>query len=407
MLECAILAIGEELLEGSVVDTNSSFLGRLLVENGATPRIVRTVGDSIAEISAAMREAMDKCQLVLTTGGLGPTFDDLTSEAMAKACDKRTILYEEVKEHVQKRLNRLNLTMGDSQLRQAMLPEDAILFKNEHGTAYGFGSEYKKSLIIAMPGVPAEMKIMFSEQVLPFIKERFNLCPTYRSTLRFAALPESKLDDVISKVGIPENVRCIINASSGEVLVKVRSENAAVAKKFADAIRSAYPEHYYGKDDDSPAGALVEELRSKNLSLAVAESCTGGLLGGAITDISGSSDVFYGGVISYANDVKRSQLNVSQDILDTRGAVSEECAMAMADGVSKLMNATCAISITGVAGPGGGTPDKPVGTVWLCAKFADKLKTKCIHASGGRADVRARSVKTALLLLLQLIRHGQ
>jgi nicotinamide-nucleotide amidase len=406
MNSCIILSIGAELLEGSVVDTNSAFISGKLSAQGIATKAIRMLPDDMADLTAGIKEAMSQSKLVLTTGGLGPTFDDLTAEAMAKACDKELVVYEEVHKHIVWRLGTLGVVANDGHLRQAKLPADAILFRNDNGTAYGFGVEHNGSLIIAMPGVPAEMKPMLMEQLMPFLAKRSPFHPPYRATLHFGNLPESDLDAYVLEIGIPSDVQCIINASSGEVLLKVRSQNYQAAEAFANKVKERFIKHYFGDDSQSPAEVLVSRLKEKGYTLAVAESCTGGLLGGAITAVNGSSQAFVGGVISYSNDVKINQLGVPKDIIDQYGAVSEECAIAMVNGVQKLMQTDCAISVTGIAGPDGGTAEKPVGTVWLALKNRDIIHTRKLLCSGGRDDVRTRSVKSAVITMIQLLNQA-
>lgn len=403
MIECAVLAIGEELLEGSVIDTNSAFISRTLMDIGISPRIVRLVPDDLDEIAAVISDCMGKYPVVITTGGLGPTFDDLTIEAAAAACGVKTSLVEEVKDHVEKRLGGFGLLLTELQLKQAMLPEGAIPLPNPNGTAWGFAKEKGSSVVISMPGVPLEMRPMMKNHVIPYLQNRFNPHTPYKIDLRFCNLPEPTLDEAVRDTGIPQDVTCIINASMGEVILKVRSGDKSSGAAFAAKIKERFEANFFGYNDESPAVALVNRMKSLNFTVSVAESCTGGLLGAEITAVPGSSDVFYGGVISYANAVKTNMLNVPVDILNTAGAVSEECAIAMAEGVKALLKSDCAISITGIAGPGGGSEDKPVGTVYICVIHGDKKLVKRFTFGGERQDIRLRAVKTAVVMMLTLI----
>jgi nicotinamide-nucleotide amidase len=405
MIECAILAVGEELLEGTVADTNSSFIAKILSANGFSPRLISVLPDDISVIVDTIRTTMQNYSIVITTGGLGPTFDDLTAASVAEACNVPLIYYSVVAEHIEKRLARLGVKINENHLRQAELPAESILFPNVNGTAYGFGVRFGNSVVISMPGVPGEMRTMFCETVLPFILKEAKPKTVYRVDLRFANIPESDVDTVIRNVGVSDDVRCIINAIHGEVIVKIRSDNQATAKYLADTLQRELAQNFIGTDGESPAMVLVKCLHDMQLTLSVAESCTGGLLGGAITAVPGSSSVFQGGVIAYANNIKANQLGVQEDVIRKHGAVSKECAIAMAESVAKLMNTDCAISVTGIAGPDGGTPEKPVGTVYICAKAGEKSVCRGFTFGGEREDVRKRAVTTAVIMLLMLVKE--
>ncbi|MDR2884264.1 MAG: CinA family nicotinamide mononucleotide deamidase-related protein [Deferribacteraceae bacterium] len=400
MVECAILAIGEELLEGSITDTNSAFIAKTLSMSDFSPRLITVLPDDPTPMTEQIRSAMQRYNIVITTGGLGPTFDDLTAACVATACDVHLKFYPEVAAHVEKRLARFNIKVNENQLRQAHLPEESVLFHNENGTAYGFGVHYGRGFVASMPGVPAEMRPMFKDLILPYLIENYKPTAVYRVDLRFINIPEPDVDEVIRKMGVPSDVRCIINVSGGEVIVRIRSNNIPVAKNMADTLRRELDGSFIGTDEESPASVLVSMMAKRNLTLSVAESCTGGLLGGEITSVSGASSVFHGGVMAYDNSVKVNQLNVPESVLESYGAVSEECAKAMADGVATLIGTDCAISVTGIAGPDGGTADKPVGTVWIGVKVKDKVLTKQFLFGGVRGDIRKRAVNSAINMII-------
>ncbi len=404
MIPCVIFGIGAELLEGSVADTNSAFISKKLTAEGMSPQLIALLPDAKDAIAASIEAAMRQYPLVLTTGGLGPTFDDLTAEAVAHACGVRAVMFETVKEHITKRLTRLNVAVNDNHLRQALLPEGSVLFHNEHGTAYGFGVEAHGSIVISMPGVPYEMHAMFTGGVLPYLRDRFTLKAPFRIDLRFGNVAESDVDVVIRRLGIPDGVTCIINVSMGEVVVKIRDDGAHGGGQFAEKIKEELAYCYLGRNDEGPAVAAVKLLKEGGFTLSVAESCTGGLLGAAVTSVAGASDVFVGGVISYDNKVKSGQLGVPEEILRKYGAVSEECARAMAGGIKKLLLTDCAISVTGIAGPSGGTAEKPVGTVYIAVSCGETIECRRFLFSGGRDAVRERAVKSALAMLVKVVR---
>ena len=401
MIPCAIFAIGAELLEGSITDTNSSFISKHLTAAGFSPQLITLLPDDKEIISLSVKSAMQRFPIVVTTGGLGPTFDDLTSEAVAQACGVTTALFTEAERVLTERLNRLNVKINKNHLRQAFLPEGSKLFRNSYGTACGFCVTAYGSIIISMPGVPYEMRSMLNDGVIPFLKERFSPKEPFMIDLRFGNAPESDVDSVICGLGIPKGVTCIINAGMGEVTVKIRDGGSNGGKQFAEKVKAALNHCYIGQNDENPAATALRLLNERGLTLSVAESCTGGLLSGLVTSAAGASKSFVGGVISYDNKVKIEQLRVPESLLQKSGAVSEECAVAMAKGVRALLDTDCAIAITGIAGPAGGTPDKPVGTVYIAVAIGEKVECRRFFLSGDRTAVREKAVKNALYMLIR------
>lgn len=405
MLNAAIFAIGEEILDGSIVDTNSSFIAKKLLNIGVNVKTIRALPDNLIDIVSELREAVKSYPLVITTGGLGPTFDDLTAEAVSMAAGVGAKLNKEAFDHIKKRLAGYNLELNDGHTHQATLPENAVLIQNNHGTAMGFMVEFDNgAYTVSLPGVPFEMKPMFTDYAVDMIRSRFNLSRPYICDMRFIKIPESDVDMVIKSIGIPSSTKCIINAGVREVTVRVRDMDFQVGSKFADSIKSKLENFYFSSGEESLADAVINILKMKKFTLSVAESCTGGLLGGSLSSVPGASEAFYGGVISYDNVVKMNQLKVSQDILTSYGAVSSECAAAMAEGVKNLLSTDCTISVTGIAGPDGGSDEKPVGTVFIGICANGETTVKKYRFYGGREDVRNSAVKSALMdLYLRLI----
>lgn len=396
MVKTAIFAIGSELLEGSITDTNSAWLGSRLSKAGFSIEDVRLIPDNREKIVKILKEGLKQYDVILTTGGLGPTFDDLTAETVAEATGRVTAMNPDARDHMLKWLNRRGVTIKDSHERQAMLPADCMIFKNGSGTAFGFGVEQNGSVIISMPGVPYEMYKMFDRYVKPYLLKRFVLSERFITDVRIAGLPESDVDDVIREMNIPDGIECIINVSRGECIVKFRGFIQAHVDEYAKKLAERFPDNFVGFGNEGLAAVLLRTLREKGLTLAVAESCTGGMLGKDLTEVSGSSDVFMGGVISYSNDMKERLLRVPKNIMINHGAVSEETAKAMAIGAANQIRTQCAISITGVAGPEGGTEEKPVGTVCIGYCVKGDVTTKRYQFPGDRETVRVRAVKTAL-----------
>ncbi len=403
MIKVAIFSIGEELLEGSVVDTNSAFIGGKLAEIGLAPRMIKTLPDDADTIIEAVRSTAAEYQVIITTGGLGPTFDDLTISSIAGAFGLPLVKDEAAAQHIVNRLSSFNIQVNDAQMHQAFFPEGAEVLPNPNGTACAMRLEAGGCVIFSMPGVPHEMKWILTEQIIPWLEKRFKLKNIYRSDLYFVNLSESSADSVIRKMGVPQDVRCIINVSDGTVVVKLRADTPEKIAPLAEKLKTELKDNYAGDDPRGIAHIAVELLKAGKLTLAVAESCTGGLLGGEITRIAGVSEVFYGGVISYDNSVKINTLGVPSEVISSAGAVSEECALAMAAGVKTIMNTSCSISVTGIAGPDGGSADKPVGTVYIAVMVHDITVCKRFALRGDRDVIRRRAVAAALGLLISAL----
>lgn len=405
MIKCAIFAIGSELLEGSIVDTNSAWIGSRLVKAGFDVEQVRLIPDNKEMIVKIFREAIGHYDAIFTTGGLGPTFDDLTADTVAEAVGVKTVINEKAKEHVLSRLSKLNIQLRDTHLNQARLPEGCMLFDNNRGSALGFGVEKDGTVMISMPGVPYEMYLMFEEQVMPFLRQRFSMRERFVIDVRIGGLPESDVDEALREFGFPDGMECIINVAKGEILVKLRGFDKAVVEEYAERVRKRFEKDFVGFGQDNLPAVLLRLLREKGMTLATAESCTGGLIGKSITDIAGSSDVYMGGIISYSNDVKMRLLRVPEHILVEHGAVSEECARAMVVGAANQLKTRCAVSVTGIAGPDGGTAEKPVGTVCIGLCVDKTVVTKKFQFSGDRDAIRIRTMKAALFELINLVKQ--
>lgn len=401
---CAILAIGSELLEGSVTDTNSGFIGGALARVGIKPVFIRLVPDDRDMIINALKEAASLYPLVLTTGGLGPTFDDITAACLAEAAGVKLSLNDIAFAHMKARLETIGVPLRESHIRQAMLPDGCDIFQNNAGTAMGFGMALKSSYVISMPGVPHEMTLMFSEYVLPFIKNKYTVKNIIHRHLRFGLTPESEVDKAITEIGIPDGVECIINAGKSEIVVKLRSEKENELNSFADKLAALFPETFMGFDVSGPAEVLLSLLSEKKASVATAESCTGGLVGKLITDIPGASASYPGGLITYSNEAKIKMLNVRPETIKEHGAVSAETAAEMAEGVRRVFNSLYGISVTGVAGPDGGSAEKPVGTVFCAVSDGNKTITRKFSFRGDRESVRQRSANAALVMAFCFIK---
>ena len=406
-MRSCILSIGSELLEGSVVDTNSAFIGSSLSHYGTAPDMIRMVKDNKEEIISLFQSLSKEFDVILTTGGLGPTFDDITAECLACACGVDVTLNEKAYKHMKERLERAGVLLNKEHEHQSMLPCGCNLYYNEKGTALGFSMHLNKADIICMPGVPVEMKTMFLNEVLPVLKEKFSLKEITYKDLHFLSIPESYIDTAIRNLQISSDTECIINAGSGKVIVKLRGHNHQEIDGISKVLVSAFKENYLGDNIADEAKLIVDLLNEKKQTVSFAESCTGGLLSEYITNISGASAVFMGSVVSYDNSVKQNVLNVPKDILKEYGAVSAECASFMANGVKDLMKTDYSVSVTGIAGPLGATDTKPVGLVYIGTACKNGTSVYKNIFNGDRQQIRMRSAKKAMFHLLNMIKGKQ
>ena len=406
-MDIEIVTIGDELLLGFTIDTNAAHLAREFAALGI--RIVRrtTAGDDPDTIASAVRDALDRTGAVITTGGLGPTADDMTKPAIAGLFGRGMIMDGDILSALEARWQkRFAHALPDSNRQQALVPEGATILANRHGSAPGIWLEDERGRWVAMlPGVPREMRGMLADTLMPRLRDRVGADATVvRSrTLRTANIAESALADRLGEhargvLGLPlaflpgsEGVDLRVTASGLPAVEAERRLEQAVA-----ILRELAGSVVYGEGDDDLAALLMAPLAARRATVAVAESCTGGLLGGRFTAVPGSSSVFLGGVIAYANEVKTRELGVDPDLIETHGAVSEQVARAMASGVRARFGSTVGIGVTGIAGPGGGSEGKPVGTVWVAVDLAGSIHAVRGVLPGDRNEIRHRGTQLAL-----------
>lgn len=412
-----LFTIGDELLLGFVVDTNAAHIARTLADAGILVTRRGTVPDDPLAIVSAIGEALDRTGAVITTGGLGPTSDDLTIPAIAELYGRPLALDEGVLARIEERFRSMGYQSGmpAGNRQQAMLPEGARILHNNHGSAPGIFIEDERGRWVAtLPGVPREMRGMLADTLLPLLRERMARtgapATVVRSrTLRTTGIGESALAESLGALakgvsGLPLAYNPKWQGTDIRLTVSGASPEAAddrLARAVAQ-LMAVCGSHVYGEDDDDLAAVVLERLRARGTRLATAESCTGGLLGARITAIAGSSDVYVGGVVAYDDAVKVRELGVPDELLAGHGAVSEEVAHAMAEGVRVRFDTEVGISITGIAGPGGGTPEKPVGTVWIAVAIGDEVRTVGRKFVGDREEIRLRATQAAL----DLVRRG-
>jgi len=421
-MQVELITIGDELLLGFTIDTNAAHISRTLAAAGV--EIVRrtTVGDEPDKIAGAVREALERTGAVITTGGLGPTSDDLTKPAIAKIFGREMKLDEAIATALEQRWRARfpNTSFPATNRTQAEIPDGARILTNRHGSAPGIWLEDDKGRWVAMiPGVPREMRGMLAEEVLPAIKSRTKGAESVvlSGTLRTTGIAESAIAELLGPnfLGEPGTelgslpLAFLPSVAGVDLRVTAKGLPRARAEKLVrEAIlklRSRVSAYAYGEDDTDLAAVVLERLRSLGLKLAVAESCTGGMLGERITSIPGSSEVFLGGIIAYHNDIKVKALGVRAEDIERHGAVSEPVALQMASGVRERTGADVGVSVTGIAGPGGGTPDKPVGLVWISVHGTD-AKARRFHVFGDRAEIRQRAAQAALEMVRRTLSNG-
>ena len=410
-MKLEVITIGSELLLGQIVDTNAAELGRALA--GAGAEVVRhlSVADRPEAIRAAVGESLQRTGFVITTGGLGPTRDDMTKLEVAALFGKPLRLDEGVLRSLEERFRRLGRPMPAVNRTQAEVPEGATVLPNPRGTAPGLWVEDAQGRVVVMlPGVPSEMRGLLAEEVLPRIAQRSGGQVVRSRTVRTTGIAESALAERVG--AIEEDIAPLTLAylpSTEGVDLRVtawglREDDAERRLTGAAAtLRERAGDHVYGGDGADLASVVIDHLRARRARLVIAESCTGGLLGSRITAVPGASDVFIGGVVAYDNVVKSGMLDVAPELLAREGAVSEEVVSAMALGVQRQFAGEAALAITGIAGPGGGTVEKPVGTVWMAARLGTAGRALQRIFPGDRGEIRARAAQGALDLLRRLI----
>jgi nicotinamide-nucleotide amidase len=403
-----VLSIGNEVLSGRTLDTNFQFLARLLEESGARVVGHQAVPDDAAAIAAALTLARSRADLVVCTGGLGPTRDDLTVDAVARALGRRVVRDEAVLADVRARwVSMLRAPMPPSNDRQADLPEDAVAWKNPVGSAPGIHLALEAGKhVVLLPGVPEEMRELARLHLAPLVREASTITVDY-CVMRTVGIAESLLEQCLGDVTARlDGAAVAYLPGQGGVDVRMTlpggldaAARAAWSERARALVRDAARDYVYSEDDRPLEQVVGDLLGERGWRLAVAESCTGGLLGGRITSLAGSSRWFDGGAIVYANEAKTREAGVAPELLAAHGAVSEEVARALARGIAARFGTACGLAVTGIAGPDGGTPGKPVGTVHLAAVTPDGELHRKLHLRGNRAQVRERSVTFALELL--------
>jgi nicotinamide-nucleotide amidase len=406
-----ILSIGTELLLGQITDTNAAYLGRTLAGLGIDLYYKTTVGDNEGRVLESLSRARDRADLLITSGGLGPTEDDLTKECIAQLFGEELIVHEPSLERLREFFAKRGARMTRNNEKQALIYAGGRVIENPNGTAPGALLEKDGKIVISLPGPPNEMIPMVESFVVPFLSERLSGSRQYLVTrvVRFIGIGESSLETLVKDLIKGTNPTVAPLAHTGEVHLRIgakaesREEAEALIAPVQAELERRVGQFIYGYDDTTLEASVIRQLVAQGKTVAVAESCTGGGLGARLTAASGSSAAFQGGIISYSNDAKVRLLGVDEAVLHAHGAVSPQVAEAMARGARERLGADLCVSITGVAGPDGGTPEKPVGLVYIGLADAGGVSARENHFIGQRETIRRRSTQVALQMIREAL----
>ena len=411
-MRAEIVSVGTELLLGQIVDTNAAYVARVLSDLGISVYRRVTVGDNMERLLAALRDALENSDIVITIGGLGPTMDDITRDGLAAALGDTLQFDENIAEKLREFFRIRNYPLLESNLRQAMVPTQGRALANPNGTAPGLLFEVGGKIAFALPGPPNEFIPLVDNEIAPYIRLKTGNVGTIRSlVLRVAGVGESMVEEKIKDLMQDANPTVAPYAKVGEVHLRVtaKADTAEAADKLiaerAALVRARLGNAIYAENDDPIEKAVVLALRERGQTVGTAESCTGGLVAQRITEIAGSSAVFAGGVVAYSNAAKTDLVSVPAELIERVGAVSAEVAQALAEGARARFGTTYGIGVTGIAGPDGGTAEKPVGLVYIAVAYPGGCDVEKSNFIGSRAIVRTRSAQTALnLLRLRILR---
>ena len=384
-MKTAILSVGTEILFGQIVNTNTVYLSQQMNMLGFDVMYHYTVGDNPKRVEEMIDLAFQDCDLILTTGGLGPTQDDLTKEVACKALDDTLVMMDDVLEEITKYFKTLGREMTENNKKQAIMPSRATVFHNDAGTAPGFALEKDGKYIICMPGPPREMKRMFQKSVVPFLQSMIDGALYYRQ-IRFFGIGESMLEtQLLDLIDNQTDPTLATYAKEGEYSLRIASKRATeeeaehAVDEMLEKVKERVGHYIYSCDDEELAQVVADRLMEQGLTLSSAESCTGGMFASTMTDIPGISQCFDRGLVTYSNQAKMEELGVSAGTLEKFGAVSEETALEMVEGLKRVSGSDVCISVTGIAGPGGGSEEKPVGLVYIGFSYGDKKICKKIQ----------------------------
>lgn len=406
-MQATIVTIGDEILIGQIVDTNSVSISRHLNRAGIVVRRRLSIGDEREQITRTVREAMAECEVTIITGGLGPTKDDITKKTLSDLFGGELRYDEQVGEHVRTMLEKRGVTFNELNRGQALVPDCCTVLFNYHGTAPGMWFECEGRVVISLPGVPFEMEHLMEEQVMPRLKERFALRSILHRTLITSGLAESMLAERIApwEEALPPYLKLAYLPNPGAVRLRLSAyevEGESVSREIDEQfakLQALIPQYVVGFEDATVQELIHRALTERGLKLAVAESCTGGRIASLFTAMAGASAYFEGSVVAYQNRIKEQLLGVSVESLAKYGAVSNEVVLQMAEGARALFKSDYAIATSGIAGPSGGSKQKPVGTVWMAVAGPKRTVCQLRHCGTDRGQIIERAAAYAIALL--------
>ena len=407
-MKAEIISIGDELLIGQVINTNASWIGEQLTMAGIKVYQAVSIADDYNHIFEALELAGRRADVVLITGGLGPTKDDITKKTLCDFFGSKPVFNEQVFEDVKEIFRVRGRKVTELNRKQAEVPDNCTVIRNIHGTAPGMWFEKEGKIFVSMPGVPFEMRPMVTDYIIPELQKRFNLPAIFHKTVLTQGVPESEMAAMIEEWEntLPSNVKLAYLPQPGIVRLRLtasgenRDEPVKVVENEIVRLKEIIGEYIFGFDKDTIEEIVGDLLREKGKTVSTAESCTGGYIAHLITSIAGSSDYYKGSVVSYANEIKSKILNVSDEDLEKYGAVSEPVVRQMAEGVREKFGTDYALATSGIAGPAGGTDEKPVGTTWIALATPEKVTAKLFHFG----EHRGRNIRRSALMALDMLR---
>jgi nicotinamide-nucleotide amidase len=410
-MKAEIITIGDEILIGQIIDTNSAWIAEQFNLSGIEIYQITSVHDDTVHIMEALKKAEEKVDLVILTGGLGPTKDDITKHALCEFFNTKLVFHEPTFEHIKQRFKNRNIDLNKLNRDQALIPESCTVLPNKVGTAPGMWFEKNDTIFVSVPGVPFEMKYLVKNEILPRLQNNGKTKAMFHKTVQTQGLPESMLADRIEnwESSLPKNIKLAYLPNPMSVRLRLSAIGTDLndlkqqVESEIERLKQIIPDHIFGFDNETLAEVIGRMLLEKGQTLAVAESCTGGYISHLITSVSGSSGWYKGGVTSYSNEIKQNLLGVSLELLKKYGAVSEQVIREMATGARKKFNVDFAVATSGIAGPTGGTNEKPVGTVWIAVAGPDKTIAEKFIFGDNRERNIIRSSQTALQILRRTI----
>lgn len=405
-IQAEIISIGDELLIGQVINTNASWIASELNKNGINVSRITVISDDEEDIYISIKES--KADIIITTGGLGPTNDDITKDVLAKIYNSSLVFHKPTYEHIVELFGLRNYPLTEVNRNQALIPDSCIPLSNINGTAPGMWFEKDNRVVVSLPGVPFEMKTLIVDEVIPRLKEHFKLNAIYHYTVMTTAVGESMLAEMISswENQLPKDIKLAYLPQPGIVRLRLSTSDKDISSakskidKQVSALKDIIPDIIFGYNDQKLEEVVGGMLLNSNFTVSTAESCTGGYIAHLITSIAGSSAYYKGSVVSYSNDVKVDELNVRASDIQNYGAVSKQVVEQMAVGVREKMKTDYSIATSGVAGPDGGTKEKPVGTIWVAVATPEKVISKMFLLG----EHRGRNIRKSALLGLNMLR---